>query len=119
MKFSTSMAFVMFSAKVGLVGLSTKLVVFEGREDIYHSFWTSSLHLDSIKILFNNLLKCELKSLIVSLGSTFKLDRSLRRVVVDQSSPNLVRNCSWKASPLLMEPDGNEKYHDPTDPYKV
>ena len=92
MHFSTTMASFMFFAKVGLVALSTKIDLFEGRAEMYHLFWTSSLGLDFVGILLNNLLKRELNSLIGSLGPTFKLDRSLRRVVVDRSSQNLVRN---------------------------
>ena len=78
--------------KVGLAALLTKIVVFEGRVEMYHSFQTSTLGLDAIEILVHNLLKCELKSLISSLGSTFKLERSLIGLVVDLSSPNMVRN---------------------------
>lgn len=94
MHFSIAISSFIFSAKVGLVALSSKIVVFEGRAEIYHSFWTSSLGLDVASILFNNLLKRELKSFIGSLGSTFKLERSLIRVTMDLSSPNLVKYCS-------------------------
>ena len=86
---------------------------------MYHSFRTSSLGLDAASILFNNLLKHELKPLMGSFDSSFGLERSLIKVVVDLSSPNLVRNCSWKASQILIEPGGNEKYHDPATPCKV
>ena len=117
--FSTTIASFMFSAKVGLATLSTKIVVFEGRVEMYHSFCTSTLGLDATGILFNNLLKHELKSLIGSLDSTFKLERSLRRVVFQRSSSHLVRNYSWKTFQLSMEPDGNQKYQDLADPSKV
>jgi len=39
--FSTAIASFMFSSNVGFAALSTKIVVFEGKEEIYHSFWTS------------------------------------------------------------------------------
>lgn len=86
---------------------------------MYHLFCTSALGLDATGILFNNLLKHELKSLMGSFDSSFKLERSLIRVVVEWSYPNLVRNCSWNTFQLSMEPDYNEKYQDPTDPSKV
>jgi len=82
----------MFFANVGLAALSTKIVEFEGKVEIYRSFWTSSLGLDAVAILFNNLLKRELKSLIGSFGSAFKLERSFIMVFVDLSSPNFVKN---------------------------
>jgi len=75
-----------------LAALPTKMVEFEGKAKIYHSFWTSSLGFDIFGILFNNLLKRELKYLIGSLGSTFKLESSFIKVVVDQSSSNFVKN---------------------------
>jgi len=81
----------MFSANVGLAALSTKIAEFDGKAEIYHSFWTSSLGLDTIGILFNNLLKRELKYLIDSFCSAFKLERSFIKVVVDLSSPNFVK----------------------------
>jgi len=56
-RFSTAIASFMFSAKVGLVALTMKIVVFEGRAEVYHSFWTSLLGLDVVGILLNNLLK--------------------------------------------------------------
>ena len=93
LSFPTAIASFVFSIKVYLAALSTKIDVFEGRADMYHSFWTSSLGLDAVGILFNNSLTCELKFLIGSLGSDLKLERSLIRVVVDMSSPNFVRNC--------------------------
>ena len=93
--------------------------MFEDRAEIYHSFWTLSLSLDTVGILLNNLLKRELKSLMGSFSSAFKLEKSLIRVVVDLSSPNLVKNYSWKASQLLIELDANEKYHDLAFPCKV
>lgn len=58
---------------------------------MYHSFWTSSLGLDAVGILFNNLLKLELNSLMGSLGSDLKWEGSLIRLVLDLSSPNLVK----------------------------
>jgi len=92
--FSTAIASFIFSANVGLAALSTKMVVFEGRAEMYHSFQTPLLGLDVAGILFNNLLKHELKSLMGSFGLTFKLERSFIKVFVVLSSPNLVKNFS-------------------------
>ena len=85
---STSIASFIFSPKVGLEALSMKILVFDGRAEMYHSFWTSSEGLDVVGILFNNLFKRELKSLMGSFSSAFKLERSLVRVAIDLSSPN-------------------------------
>jgi len=45
-----------------------------------------------------------------SFDSTYKLERSLIRVMVERLYPNLVMNYSWNMFQLSMEPDGNEKY---------
>ena len=39
--------------------------------------------------------------------------------VLDLSSPNLVKKCSWKSFQLSMDHGGNEKYHDLAAPCKV
>ena len=83
---------------------------------IYHSLLTSLLGLEAVGILFNSLLKCELKYLMGSFDWALRFDRSLISVAVDLSSPNLIRNCSWKMSQLVIDTDGNEKYHDPAVP---
>lgn len=119
MRFSTTIASFILSAKVVLLALSTKIAMFDGKVEMYHSLHTSSLGLEAIGILFNNLLKHELKSLIGSFDSALRLDKSLINVTVDLSSPNLVKNCSWKISQLVIDPDGNEKYHDPAAPCKA
>jgi len=117
--FSTAITSFIFSAKVGLAALSTKMAIFKGKAEIYHSIRTSSLGLDVAGTLFKSLLNCELKSLMGYFDSVLRLERSLINVVVDLSSSNLVKNCSWKAFQLLMDLGGNEKYHDPAAPYKV
>ena len=118
-RFSTAIASFILSAKVVLLALSTKIAMFDGKAEMYHSLLTSSLCLEAVGILFNNLLKRELKYLIGSFESALRLDRSLISVVVDLSSPKLVRNCSWKISQLVIDPDGNEKYHDLAAPCRV
>jgi len=117
--FSTAIASFMLSAKVVLLALSMKIAMFDGRAVIYHSHCTSSLGWEAVGILLKILLKHKLKSLIGSLVSALRLDRSLSNVFVDLSSPNLVRNWSWKMSQLVMDLEGNEKYHDPAVPYRV
>ena len=72
-----------------------------------------------VGISFKILLNHELKYLIGFLDSVLGFERSLINVVVDLSSPNLVKNCSWKIFQLIMDPDGNEKYQDPVAPCKV
>ena len=119
MHFSTAIASFILSAKVVLLALSMKIAMFDGKVEMYHSLCTSSLGLEAVEILFNGLLKRELKSLICSFNSALRLDRSLINVAVDLSSPNLVKNCSWKISQLVIDPDGNEKYHDSAAPCKV
>lgn len=114
--FSTATTSFIFSTNVGLAALSMKMAIFEGKAEIYHLLHTSSLGLDVTKILFNSLLNHELKSLMGSFDSILRLERSLINVVVDLSSPNLVRNFSRKSFQLLMEPGGNEKDHDPAAP---
>ena len=75
--------------------------------------------LDVSGVLFKNLLNLELKSLIFSLGLALGLERSLIKVAVVWSSPNLVKDCSSNMSHIVMDPNGNEKYHEPLDPSKV
>ena len=116
---STAIASFMFSAKVGLAAISTKISIFEGKAVIYHSLQTFSLGFEVVGILFKSLLNRELKSLIGSLDSALKFERSLIKVVIHLSSPNLVKKCSWKISQLVIDPDGNEKYHDPATSCKV
>ena len=118
-RFSIAFSSFMFSASVGLADLSEKISIFEVKEDIYHSLQNYSLWFDVAGILFNNLLNQELKSLMGSLDSDFKLEISLIKVATDLSSLNLVKNYSWKAFQLLMDPAGSEKYHDPAAPCKV
>lgn len=100
----------MFSANVGLATLSTNIAMFEGKVDIYHSLQTSSLSLDAIGILFKSLLNRELKYLIGSFDSVLRFERSLINITVDLSSPNFVKNYSWKIFQLVMDPKGNENY---------
>ena len=109
----------MFSAKVGFAALSTKIAIFEGRTVIYHSLLIFTLGLEAVGILFKSLLNRELNSLIGSLCSILRLERSLINVAKDLSSPYLVRNYSWKMFQLVMDPEGREKYQDPADPCKV
>jgi len=109
----------MLSVKVVLLALSMKIAIFDGRAVIYHSHCTSSLGWEAVGILLKILLKRKLKSLIGSLVSALRLDRSLSNVAVDLSSPNLVRNYSWKMSQLVIDPEDNEKYHDLVVPCKV
>jgi len=90
--FSTAIASFILSAKVVLLALSMKISMFDGNAEMYHSLHTSLLGLEAVGILFNSLLKRELKSLIGSFDSALRLDRSLIDVVVDLSSPNLVKN---------------------------
>jgi len=73
----------MFLANVGLAALSTKISMFEGKTNMYHSLQTSSLGLDAVGILLKSLLDRELKSLIGSLDSVLRFERSLINVVVD------------------------------------
>jgi len=100
----------MFSTNVGFAALSTNIAIFDAKENMYYSLLTSSIGLEVIGILFKSLLKHELKSLIGSLDSVLRFDRSLINVVIDLSSSNFVKNCSWKIFQLVMDPDGNEKY---------
>ena len=100
----------MFLAKVGLAALSTKISMFEGKAVIYYSLLTCSLGFESLGIFFKSLLNHELKSLMGSLDSALKLERSLIKVATDLSSPNLVKKCSSNISQLVIDPDGSEKY---------
>ena len=109
----------MFSKRVALLALSTKIAILEGREDIYHSICTSTVGFGAAGILFSNLLNMELKSLILSSEFYFRLERSLIKDVMVLSSPNLARNISSKVSQFLIEPTGREKYQDLADPWKV
>jgi len=70
-------------------------------------------------ILFSNLLNLELKSLIFSSELAFELERSLIRDEIVWSSPNLAMNYSSNMSQLVIDPVGNEKYHDPADPWRL
>ena len=117
--FSTSISSFMLSAKVVLLALSTKIAMFDGKIDMYHSIRTSLLGLEAVEILFKSLLKCELKSLVSSLDPVLRFDRLLINVAVDLSSPNFVKNCSWNLSQLVVDLDGNEKYQDLAASYKV
>ena len=72
-----------------------------------------------VGILFKSLLNHELRSLIVSLDSALRFERSLINVSVDLSSLNLVKNYCWKMFQLIMDPNGNEKYQGPAAPWKV
>jgi len=72
--------------------------IFEGRALMYHSTYTSTLGLEVAGILFSNLLNLELKSLIFSFGLTLIFEKSLIKVVVVQSSPNLIKNFSSNIS---------------------
>ena len=92
------------------------MAMFEGKTVIYHSLLTCSLGLSSVGILFKSLLNQELNSLMGSLDSILKLERSWTSVAKDLSSPYLVRNYSWKIFQLVMDPEGKEKYQDPADP---
>ena len=118
-RFSTAIASFMLSAKVDLLALSTKIAMFDGRAVIYHSHRTSSLGWEAVGILLKILLKRKLKSLIGSLVSALRLDKSLINVAIDLSSPNSVRNYSWKMFQLVIDLEGNEKYHDPAVPLRV
>jgi hypothetical protein len=119
MRFSTASASFIFSAKVGLPALSTKIAMLEGRAVIYHSLLICSLGFEAVGILFRSLLNRALNSFIGSLCSILKLERSFIKVARDLSSPYLVRNCSWHVVQLVIEPEGKEKYQDPADPCKV
>ena len=74
---STQRDYFMFSTRVALLVLSTKIAILEGREDMYHSICTSTAGFEAVGILFSNLLNLELKSLILSYEFAFKLERSL------------------------------------------
>ena len=89
----------MFSTRVVLLALSIKIVKSEGKADIYHLFCMPTPILDVSKILFKSLLNIELKSLIFLLGLALRFDRSLIKVVVVWSSPNLVKDCSSQIYP--------------------
>ena len=91
-RFSTAIASVRFSTKVVLFALPTNIAKFYGKAMIYHSYRTSSLGWEAAGILLRILLNRKLKSLMGSLASALRLDKSLINVVVDLSSPNLVRN---------------------------
>lgn len=91
-RFSTANASVKLSTKVVLFALSTKISKFGGKSVMYHSHLTSSLSCEAAGILLRILLNHKLKSLMGSLASALRLDRSLINVAVDLSSPNLVRN---------------------------
>src|ERR1700722_11766982 len=119
MCFSTSSASFIISAKVGFPARSTKMAILAGRAVIYHSLRICSLGLEAVGILLRSLLKRALNSLMGSLCSILKLERSFIRVAKDLSSPFLVRNCSWHVFQSVMDPDGREKYQDPADPCKV
>ena len=84
----------MFSTRVALLALSTKITISEGRDDIYHSICTSTVGLEEDGIFFSNLLNMELKSLIFSSVLVFKLERSLIKDTTVLSSPNFARNTS-------------------------
>lgn len=116
---STDNASFMFSTRVSLLALSTKNVILEGREDMYHSNCTYIVGLEEDGILFNNLLNMELNSLILSFKLAFMLETSLIKDVMVLSSPNFTRNISSKAPQVLIKPVGREKYQDPTNPWKV
>ena len=55
--------------------------IFERRALIYDSIFTSTPDLEVSRILFNNLLNFELKSLIFSFGFDLRFDKSLIKVV--------------------------------------
>lgn len=84
----------MFSTRVTLLALSTKIAILEGRDDMYHSICTSTAGLEATGILFSNLLNLELKSLNLSYGLAFKLEISLIKDAIVLSSPNFERNIS-------------------------
>jgi len=54
----------MFSTKAFLLDLCTKIYTLEGRDEIYHSICISTPGPEVAGILFNNLLKMELKYFI-------------------------------------------------------
>lgn len=117
--FSTAIASFIFSAKVVFLALSMKIAMLDGKAEVYHSLRTSLVGLEAVGILFNILFKRELKYLMGSFDSALRLDRSLISDAIDLSSLNLVTNFSWKISQLVIDPDGNEKYHDPAAPCRV
>lgn len=98
--FSTDNAYFMFSTRVTLLALSTKIAILEGREDMYHSICISTAGLEVVGILFSNLLNLELKSLILSSELDFRLERSLIKDTTVLSSPNFARNISSKVSEI-------------------
>ena len=69
-----------------------KIAKLGGKAVMYHSHLTSSLGWEAAGILLRILLNRKLKSLIYSLVSALRLDKTLINVVVDRSSPNLLRN---------------------------
>ena len=84
----------MFFTRVSLLALSMKIAILEGRDDMYHSICTSTICFDATRILFNNLLNLELKSLILSSELAFKLEISFINDAMVLSSPNFARNTS-------------------------
>lgn len=103
----------MFSTRVTLLALFTKVEILEGREDMYHSIYTCTASLEVGDIFFNNLLNLELMSLKLSYEFSFILERSLIKDAMVFSSPNFARNISWKVSQFLIETLGekNTKTH--------
>jgi len=88
----------MFSERVTLLALSTKMVILEGKLEMYHCVCTSTTGLEEVGILFNNLLNIDLKSLILSPEFVFRLERALIKDATILSSPNFARNSCSKVS---------------------